>query len=88
MSDDLFYTQLLAFVKQVEQKHSVLLSSLPFLFNEMRNAEATGNLDVTFLDATMLSLRFGPCKHVANIKSSCIARLLRCCCFMKLVRKK
>lgn len=62
----------------MEQKYSFLLSPLPFPFNEIGNVETTGNLDVTFLDAMMLSLRFGSCKQAANIKSSCIAGGLQC----------
>lgn len=44
----------------MEQKYSFLLSLPHLSFNEMGNVEATGNLDVTFLTAVMLSFRFGP----------------------------
>lgn len=69
----------------MEQKYGFLLSPPLLSFNEMGNVEATGNLDVTFLNAVMLSLRFGFCKQVANIRSSCIAGL-QCCSYIKLIR--
>lgn len=60
----------------MEQKYRFFLSLPPFSFNEMGNIEATGNLNVTFLDAMLLSPSFESCKQVANIKTSCIAGLL------------
>lgn len=39
----------------------------------MGNIEATGNLNVTFFDAMLLSPSFESCKQVAKIKNSCIA---------------
>lgn len=61
--------------------------STPSSFNEMGNVEATGNLDVTFLNAVMLCLKFGSCKQITNIRNSCTAGL-QCCCFMQLIRNK
>lgn len=71
----------------MEQKYSFLLSPPLHSFNEMGNVEATGNLDVTFLNAVMPSFRFGSCKQVANIRSSFIAGL-QSSCFIKLIRNK
>lgn len=50
----------------MEQKYGFLLSPPLLSFNEMGNVEATGSLDVTFLNAVMLSFRFGSYKQTSG----------------------
>lgn len=73
----IFYIRIFLHSSNKWSRNKVSSFSPPtFLFNEMGNVEATGNLDVTFLDAIMLSLRVGSYRQLANMESSCISGLL------------
>lgn len=73
----IFYLNIFLHLSNKWSRNKVSSFFLPsFLFNEVGNVEATGNLDVIFLDAIMLSLRVGSCRQLANKDSSCISGLL------------